>query len=192
MASPRSKELDISLAVTIEALRTEFDEPGACYSNVSKCVAKNGGKAVFGWLKTDTVFDALPLIQTWIHHCAWESPEGKVFEITPYVKRVFPDKSLLAVLSDEFSFIRDDAAQLISLPDGRYQSRTPRYTVIRDAERVRKGIEYMMNADRKLHAGDLKGEAYWCARAGEVLGGEILPLGAFGVKTMAPFSLRDA
>jgi len=181
---------DIKRATQIKALHTEFSEPASCYLNIRKQVQKRGGRTAFGWLKTDVIFWERPKIQTWIHHCVWESPEGKLFELTPFVQKVIDD-SIIATLSDTSIFIPDDDAQLIKHPDGRFQSLTPQYTAIVNSEEAEKGIECMKAADKKLRQGDVRGEAYWCERASQVLGGWIQPLGELGVKTMTPFTLDD-
>ncbi|WP_158935210.1 hypothetical protein [Burkholderia sp. S171] len=53
--------------------------PVKCWFNVRNVVAKNGGRAIFGWaiwIRPDSHYQA-------IHHAVWERPDGQLIDVTP-------------------------------------------------------------------------------------------------------------
>jgi hypothetical protein len=56
-----------------------YAEPLRCYFNLNKKIARDGGKAIFGWaLYTDGHLEYKAQ-----HHAIWQSANGDLFDVTP-------------------------------------------------------------------------------------------------------------
>lgn len=170
----------------VESMLCEFNQINGCFSNVWKQVKACGGKPVFGWLKTDLIFESKPRIQIWVHHCVWENENGKLWEITPQIDLA----SHRAILRNFVIFIPDEKATLIEVDVGTFMSLPAIYEPLVKNGVVRSAIKYLEDADKSLSKGDLNGEAWNLRQAGMLLGGEIDPLGELGLRTMVPFKLE--
>lgn len=56
-----------------------YAEPLRCYFNLSKKIARDGGKAIFGWaLYANDQFEYKAQ-----HHAVWQCCSGELFDVTP-------------------------------------------------------------------------------------------------------------
>jgi hypothetical protein len=82
-------------------------EAARCFENVSRKVAKDGGRIQFGWTFHHRYVERIPgpgyLFVT--HHAVWHAPNGQMIDVTPYPDRkhhpLAPGRSILFLLDDK-------------------------------------------------------------------------------------------
>ncbi|NMN03805.1 MULTISPECIES: hypothetical protein [unclassified Novosphingobium] len=69
-------------------------QPSACFDNVSRKIAKSGGRVVYGW----AIWHIPELYFEAEHHAVWQGRDGKLFDVSPQLGQVpkilfLPDSS---------------------------------------------------------------------------------------------------
>ena len=137
------------------AILDGYNEPGRCFFNVAKLVRDKGGKAVFGWLVT-----TLEDIESRIHHCVWQQPDGELVDVTPQFD---PDATShfgaeMVSLGTEVEFEPDESATLV---DG-----ITRVPVFKPTQpKFAKFVELMARSEEAFWRKDVAGVNYWAERA---------------------------
>lgn len=154
---------------------------GHCFRNVHDFIQKHGGTPVTGWLAGNVLSPYNPLVQTWVHHCVWRSPEGELLDLTPLFG------------ADAAWFVEDSEAQLQTLGDGLVRCLPERYEAIVKEPKVLKAIALLTRADEALYKHrDTKKEAHYCRSASKLLKFPVNPHGEAGLRILQPFCLGDS
>jgi hypothetical protein len=66
----------------------DWAQPARCFENAARKVRQNGGRTMFGWTFHHRFALDIPgpgyLFLT--HHAVWHEPDGKLIDVTPYLK----------------------------------------------------------------------------------------------------------
>lgn len=75
--------------IALQPLPSPGAEPGRCYENVQRAIAKSGGSLQFGWAQAD--LGPIPvsgcqlpsLYSRWVNHAVWRDNANMLWEVTP-------------------------------------------------------------------------------------------------------------
>lgn len=139
-------------------------EPLSCIQNVAKRIKALGGSAVFGWEVQDCGFYVSKMA-----HVVWRSPEGELFDVTPYATEVGEiDADGNYPVIAEFKDIEFEPDSEMSFT-GHEDTPTPIYVAKSDNWNLKKALEHHRTVDKKLWKQDLGGAQYHARKANEFL-----------------------
>jgi hypothetical protein len=126
-----------------------------CFENVSRKVAQDGGRTLFGWTFhlrfAEDIPDAAYLFLT--HHAVWHAPDGRLVNVTPYPD---PKHHPLPGSGSDILFLVDDKA--VPVRNGNIIAPLPlRFFTLYGDERLTAYVE-RLNAEeqekyRQIYAG---------------------------------------
>lgn len=153
------------MRVSDQALDLPYLEVGGelnlCFINVPEQVAREGGKAVWGWRCLPEVGG---LIEHQAGHCVWESPDGVLWEITPQGWLCGHQVGVLRLPS---RFIPDDAVRQQFEAAGEI-GLIGRYRPLHPSPKVLKLCDLMQREQAAWRDGDVEKHRYWNKRVNDI------------------------